>query len=162
MPGMATVEGMDLIHSWRALARLHPYRADGLLAVVLYAVTVIALPAGQHTRDWSYLNPLLVLAVAGVPVFAPLAWRRRYPVAVLGIVVAGTIGYMVIGPVRGPILLGSAVAVYTVCSTVERRLALAVGWCSALALGITSWDRSPDAWNKSVNAVAFALSLIHI
>ena len=153
---MATVGGMELFRSCRALARAHPYRADGLLAVVFYVVTLVALPHHQTLRDWSNLNPRVVLAVAGVPVFVPLIWRRRYPVAVLGVVVAATIGYMVIGPVRGPILLGSAVAVYTVCSTVERRLALAVGWLSAIALGITSWDRSPDAWNKSVNAVAFA------
>ena len=156
MQRLVTVEGMHLFHRCRAAARAHPYWADGLMAVVLYVVTVVALPPHPVLKDWSGLHPRLVLGIAGVTVFAPLIWRRRYPVAVLGISVAATIGYMVIGPVRGPILLGATVAVYTVCATVERRLAQGVGWLSVLALGITSWDRSPEAWNKSVNAIVFA------
>ncbi|WP_052069253.1 sensor histidine kinase [Streptacidiphilus albus] len=147
---------MHLFDRCRAAARTHPYWADGLMAVVLYAVTMFNLPLDPVLREWSGLHPRLVLGVAGVPVFLPLVWRRRYPVAVLAVTVAATIGYMVIGPVRGPILLGATVAVYTVCATVERRLAQAVGWLSVLALGITSWDRSTEAWNKSVNAIVFA------
>ena len=151
---------MDLFRSCRAVVRAHPYAADGLLALLLYAVTLLSIPANQTLQysaaAWSYFDPLTVLAIVGVPVFAPLVLRRRYPVAVLAVSVAGTIAYMVIGPVRGPILLGATLAVYTVCSTVERRLALAVGGLSVLALGITSWDRSAQVWNDKDNGIAFA------
>jgi signal transduction histidine kinase len=147
---------MHLPHRLRTLARAHPYWADGLLAAVMYVVTLLSIPANQTLREWSYLDPLRVLAVAGIPVFAPLVLRRRYPLAVLAVSVAATIGYMVIGPVRGPILLGTALAVYTVCSTVERRLALAVGGLSVCALGLTSWDRSAQVWSDKSNGIAFA------
>jgi signal transduction histidine kinase len=146
---------MHLFHRLRAIARAHPYWADGLLAALMYVVTLVNIP-DQTLREWSNLSPLRVLAVAGIPVFAPLVLRRRYPVAVLAVSVAATIGYMVIGPVRGPILLGTALAVYTVCSTVERRLALAVGGLSVCALGITSWDRSAQVWSDKANGIAFA------
>jgi signal transduction histidine kinase len=146
---------MHLLRSCRALARAHPYWTDGILAVALYVVMLVA-PVWGHPSEWSDLDPSSVLAVGGVPVFGPLVWRRRYPVAVLAVSVVGTLGIMVVGTVRGPILFGSALAVYTVSSTVERRLALAVGGLSVLALGIMSWDRSTEAWNQTVNAVAFA------
>src|SRR4051794_27175877 len=146
----------------RILARAHPYAADGLLAVVLYTITVI-VPTNDHTpAEWSHLNPRLVLAVAGIPVFAPLAWRRRYPVAVLAVCVIGTLGLMYVGPVRGPILLGSALAVYTVSSVVERRSALTIGAVSVLILGGTSMRLSPEVWDRPVNAIAFVWTALAV
>jgi signal transduction histidine kinase len=58
--------------------------------------------------------------------------------------------------VRGPILFGAALAVYTVCSVVDRRLALATGGVCVLTLGVTSMALSPEPWDRTVNAVAFA------
>ncbi|MFC1432611.1 sensor histidine kinase [Streptacidiphilus sp. N1-3] len=146
----------------RALVRAHPYRADGLLAAVLYAATLLD-PISDHIPDaWSHLNPLLVLTIAGIPVFAPLAWRRRYPVAVLVVSVIGTLGFMYVGPVRGPILLGSALAVYTVSSVVERPVALSIGAVAVLCLGGVSMRLSPEVWDRPVNAIAFVWTALAV
>jgi signal transduction histidine kinase len=146
---------MDLLRRLRLLVRAHPYWADATLALALYVVTV-AWPTGGQTKAWSDFDPSEVLAVAGALVYAPLALRRRYPVPVLALTVAATVGYMFVGPVRGPILAGSGLAIYTVCSVVERRLALAIGGLAVLSVGIASMALSPEKWDKSVNGIAFA------
>ena len=153
---------MHFLQRCRALARAHPHRADGLLAVVLYVVTLLD-PISDHVPDeWSDLNPLLVLTIAGIPVFAPLAWRRRYPVAVLAVSVVGTLCFFYVGPVRGPILLGSALAVYTVSSVVERRLAMTIGAIAVFCLGSVSMRLSPEVWDRPVNAIAFVWTALAV
>jgi signal transduction histidine kinase len=153
---------MHFLQRCRFLARTHPYRADGMLAVVLYTITLLWPLTHQSAAEWSDLDPSLVLAVAGIPVFAPLAWRRRYPVAVLAVSAVGTLGFMLVGPVRGPILLGSAVAVYTVSSVVERRLALSIGALTVLCLGSASMRLSAEVWDRPVNAVAFVWTALAV
>jgi signal transduction histidine kinase len=146
----------------RDFVRRHPYWADGALAVVLYLITILWPISDHHPEEWSDMDPSLVLMIAGIPVFAPLAWRRRYPVAVLGASALGTLGFMIVGPVRGPILLGSALAVYTVSSVVERRLALGIGAITVLILGGTSMRLSVEAWDEPVNAIAFVWTALAI
>ena len=153
---------MHFLQRCRTLVRAHPYWADGLLAAVLYAVTLVDRVNDHASAEWSDLNPLLVLTIAGIPVFLPLAWRRRYPILVLVVCVIGTLGFMVVGPVRGPILLGSALAVYTVSSVVERRLALAIGALAVLCLGGTSMRLSPEVWDRPVNAIAFVWTALAV
>ncbi|MEZ0069853.1 signal transduction histidine kinase [Streptacidiphilus sp. MAP12-20] len=146
---------MDLLRRLRLLARAHPYWADAALALALFLVT-IAWPTGGRPSAWSNLDPSEVLVVAGALVYAPLVWRRRYPVLVLGCTTAATVGYMFVGPVRGPILAGCGLAIYTVCSVVERRLALAIGAVAVLSVGIASMALSPEKWDSAVNGIAFA------
>ena len=146
----------------RAFVRRHPYWADGVLAVVLYVITMLWPVSNHHPEEWSDLDPSAVLAIAGIPVFAPLAWRRRYPVGVLAVCALGTLGFMIVGPVRGPILLGSFLAVYTVSSAVERRLALSIGAVTVLCLGGTSMRLSVEAWDEPVNAIAFVWTALAI
>ncbi|WP_063771004.1 sensor histidine kinase, partial [Streptacidiphilus neutrinimicus] len=147
---------MDLLRRLRLFARAHPYWADALLAALLYLVTVLWPTGGRPSTQWSNFDPDEVLLVAGLCVYAPLALRRRYPVLVLACTVAATVGYMFVGPVRGPILAGSGLAIYTVSSVVERRLALAIGGVAVLSVGIASMALSPEKWDKSVNGIAFA------
>ncbi|SEM23765.1 sensor histidine kinase [Streptacidiphilus jiangxiensis] len=147
---------MDLLRRLRLFVRAHPYWADALLAALLYLVTVLWPTGGRPSTQWSNFDPDEVLLVAGLLVYAPLALRRRYPILVLVCTVAATVGYMFVGPVRGPILAGSGLAIYTVSSVVERRLALAIGGVAVLSVGIASMALSPEKWDKSVNGIAFA------
>jgi signal transduction histidine kinase len=147
---------MDLLRRLRLFARAHPYWADALLAALLYLVTVLWPTGGRPSTQWSNFDPDEVLLVAGLCVYAPLALRRRYPILVLVCTVAATVGYMFVGPVRGPILAGCGLAIYTVSSVVERRLALAIGAAAVLSVGIASMALSPEQWDKSVNGIAFA------
>ncbi|WP_370145844.1 sensor histidine kinase [Streptacidiphilus sp. EB129] len=146
---------MDFLRRCRRLARAHPYWADALLATVLYVVTQVAPMSKTPPTAWSDFDPSMVLLIAGIPVFAPLVLRRRYPLSVLVVVVLGTLGYMYVGPVRGPMLMGAGLAVYTVSSVVERRLALTSGAVAVLSLGITSMWWSVEPWDHAVNAIAF-------
>jgi signal transduction histidine kinase len=147
---------MDLLRRLRLFVRAHPYWADALLAAVLYLVTILWPTGGRPSSQWSNFDPDEVLLVAGLCVYAPLALRRRYPIVVLACTVAATVGYMFVGPVRGPILAGSGLAIYTVSSVVERRLALAIGGAAVLSVGIASMALSPEKWDRSVNGIAFA------
>ncbi|RAG82115.1 two-component sensor histidine kinase [Streptacidiphilus pinicola] len=147
---------MDLLRRLRLFVRAHPYWADALLAAVLYLVTILWPTGGRPSTQWSNFDPDEVLLVAGLCVYAPLALRRRYPVLVLACTVAATVGYMFVGPVRGPILAGSGLAIYTVSSVVERRLALAIGGVAVLSVGIASMALSPEKWDEGVNGIAFA------
>ncbi|MEY9844712.1 sensor histidine kinase [Streptacidiphilus sp. MAP5-3] len=146
---------MDLLRRIRLFARAHPYWMDTLLAFGLYGLTLVWRDGGP-TKSWSEIDPSEVLVVAGFLVYAPLALRRRYPVSVLALTVAATVGYMFVGPVRGPILAGAGLGIYTVCSVVERRLALAIGGIAVLSVGIASMALSPEKWDQAVNGYAFA------
>jgi signal transduction histidine kinase len=85
---------------------------DGVLAVGLAGfLTVGTYFASQGQPD---RRPLDAGAVALVVVAAgSLAWRRRYPVAVLGVVFGAALVYFVLGYANGPIWLALIIAYFT-------------------------------------------------
>jgi signal transduction histidine kinase len=92
----------------RRVALLSPSVIDAAVAVACFLATV-ALPV-RVARDGGW--PLLGLAVL---VSAPLAWRRRWPVAVAALVGAGTLGLAATGVLgSSPLPYGQLVATYTV------------------------------------------------
>ncbi len=74
--------------------------------------------------------PLLIIA-AGV-----LAWRRRYPVAVMGVVFGATLIYFILGYPEGPIWLPLIVAFFT-AAVRGHRLAAAI--TAAAGFGVFPW-----------------------
>ena len=64
-----------LSHLWRRLARIDPRLLDGLLAIGL--ATAAAVQFLQHEP----LVPQRFLPVLGTAL--PLAWRRRWPIAMI-------------------------------------------------------------------------------
>ncbi len=97
---------------------------DGVLAAVLAALlTVGTYFASQQQpahRPFDAGAVALVVAAAGA-----LAWRRRHPVAVLGVVFGATLAYFVIGYASGSIWLALIIAYFTAV-VAGHRLAAAV------------------------------------
>jgi signal transduction histidine kinase len=117
-----------------------PARWGNLVAdEVLAAVLAVALPAvtyfaAQHQpghRPFDAGAAALVSASAVV-----LAWRQRYPVAVLALASAITFSYFVIGYADGPIWLALLVAYYT-AATRGHRLAAAIA--AVAGFGFFPW-----------------------
>jgi signal transduction histidine kinase len=115
---------------------------DVVLAVVLTAVMLLGSYGEAHPRQASDKAPnghhvpytpdtaFLLVAVAGLA----LAWRRRYPVAVLGISTAAVSIYSLLGYVNGAALLLPTVALYTVATLVTLRQAFLAAGLTLVAL----------------------------
>lgn len=143
-----------------------PRVSDTLIAAAMLALAIIVAvdqggepPAGAHPYDaFGYI--LLVLQVG------PLAYRQRYPVAVLWMsmvtwTVASGVGY-----VDTPATLVVFVALYGVAAYMPRRLALRHGAAAALwllgwtAIGIAATDYvEPGALLASVLAVVVPMTI---
>src|SRR5258706_1723801 len=73
---------------------------------------------------------LLLVALASVV----LAWRSRWPVAVLTVSTAAVLGYTLLGYVNGAALLAPAAAVYALATHVSARRALAISGVTLVAV----------------------------
>lgn len=84
-----------------------------------------------HGRPVPHANTALLLVAAAC---AALAWRRRYPVAVLVTSLAAVVSYSLLGYVNGAALLAPAVALYFTASqgSVRRAVAWAIVTLAAL------------------------------
>jgi signal transduction histidine kinase len=108
---------------------------DGALAVVLAAFigagTYFAARYHPGSRHLDAAAVSLIIIAAGM-----LAWRRRYPVAVMGVVFGATLVYFVLGYPEGPIWFPLIVAFFT-AAVRGHRLAAAV--TAAAGFGIFPW-----------------------
>jgi signal transduction histidine kinase len=108
---------------------------DGVLAAGLAAFLVVGTyfaSQDQHGR-----RPFDAGAVALVVVAAgALAWRRRYPVPVLGVVFGAALVYFVLGYAGGPIWLALIIAYFTAVVAGHRLAAAAV---AVLGFSIFPW-----------------------
>src|SRR5215212_6178151 len=73
---------MGLFDRVRRIAARHPHRTDGLIAAVLCALALLSLWV-----NWSTERPgsPLKMVILTVLLLAPLAWRRRFPLATLAV-----------------------------------------------------------------------------
>jgi signal transduction histidine kinase len=110
---------------------------DVTLAVVVAVVEIGgALAASSHQNPRREFD-VLAAVLLGLGALA-LIWRRRAPVAVLGVALATTLTYTVIDFPQGPIYFSLIVAFVTTLLTGHRRVAwasIAVGYVSFLWLG---------------------------
>jgi signal transduction histidine kinase len=108
---------------------------DGVLAVGLAAFltvgTYFASQGQPLRRPFDAGAITLVIAAAGA-----LAWRRRHPVAVLGVVFGATLVYFVLGYANGPIWLALIIAYFSAV-VAGHRLAAAV--VAVVGFGIFPW-----------------------
>jgi signal transduction histidine kinase len=102
----------------RHLARLDPFAADGLLSVGLLVVGMAGLLTGAGSRllPWRAAPPGALAALLLVGQSAPVAWRRRAPLAVLAVVEASTVAYFALGYAPTGAALGALVAFSTVAA----------------------------------------------
>ena len=107
---------------WNWLRR-HSLLADIGLVALLLAPTIVA--ASRHA------HPGLGIGL-GILETLPLLWRRRQPVAVVVLVTSVTVAMIALGVWLLPFQV--AIALYTVAATAERRLAVASGIGSIVAV----------------------------
>jgi signal transduction histidine kinase len=72
-----------------------------------------------------------------------LAWRRRWPVAVLAVSTAAVTGYTLLGYINGAALLAPVLALYAVATQVSIRRALACGAVTAAVLLTVTGVKNP-------------------
>jgi signal transduction histidine kinase len=110
---------------WNWLRR-HPYLVDTAIVLALGAGYV-----GREVHHGEYGGlPLALLQVA------PLLVRRRYPVAVLGVVVSAATLEYALTSLAVPI--APVIAVYTVAAQLDRRRSLLLSGAAALAFSVVS------------------------
>jgi signal transduction histidine kinase len=114
---------------------------DIVVALFFATGAVVAVATEGHAGHpgplWDVLRHLALLGV-----FAPLPFRRRYPEAVLGVVLVGFIATSALG-FRGPAVLPLMLAIYSVASGCERDrslVALAVVASGALLAAVITPD----------------------
>jgi signal transduction histidine kinase len=123
------------VRVWPGLAWRTSGIVDGALAAGLAALltvgTYLASQGPPDRRPFDAGAGALVIVAAGA-----LAWRRRQPVAVLGVVFGATLTYFVLGYANGPIWLALIIAYFTAVVS-GHRLAAAVA--AVAGFGIFPW-----------------------
>jgi signal transduction histidine kinase len=116
-----------------------------LTAALLYGAYGEAHPStrayfshGQHLPD----TPTAALVLVAVACLA-LAWRRRWPVAVLGVSVAAATVYTLLGYVNGAVLVAPMAALYAVAAVSGVRRAVTYGLGTLAVLGLASMAVNP-------------------
>jgi signal transduction histidine kinase len=126
------------------------------IAVVQIGVTAIA---GKHQLEREDLDLVGVLLLAAGP--AALMVRHRYPVAVLGVAMASTLGYLLLDYPRGPIFFALIVAFVTAVMSGHRIAAvvsLLIGYPAFLWLP-DDIEPGPD-WTEALGLAAWLLVLL--
>ncbi len=135
-----------------------PRRWWGAAGVAL--VTVLAVVGGYveanpvHRYGGLHLTshpPLAAYLLLAVPAVA-LIWRNSHPVGVLGLAVAGAVGWAALGQIDGAALVPVIVGVYWVALTRAWRTAVAAGLAGAAAIFVTEGLLGPFGWFGGPNA----------
>ncbi|GAA2725119.1 MULTISPECIES: histidine kinase [Streptomyces] len=116
---MTSLAGTGLARPHRWL-RSHPYAADALLSVVVFALVLIGVYLGPHPDRRIPAAGFVLLSAAAS---ACLIARRLVPRAVLALTCVLTVVATVAdhdGPARTQIAMSAAVALYTVAARTER------------------------------------------
>jgi signal transduction histidine kinase len=143
-----------------AWLRARPLVADGLLAALLAAFSLVALWYANRDCDGG-CRPGGAAAVALVLAQTlPLAWRRRHPLVVGLVTGLATAGYG-LAPypdLAMPIPIGGVVGLYSVAAWGSRRAALASGAVAAVTVVVTLSLPRTDADVVDAAFVSLALA----
>jgi signal transduction histidine kinase len=137
--------------TWWRWWRSPPVR-DAVLAVVVTAVLLAGTYGEAHpgqvtdrTQFPGHVAPhpppaaYLLVVVACLA----LAWRRRWPVAVLVVSTAAVTAWTLLGYVNGAVLLAPTMALYAVATRVSVRRAIALGVATLAVLMTATGTRNP-------------------
>src|SRR5919197_2651143 len=123
------------VRAWPGSVSRTSVIVDGVLAAGLAALltvgTYFASQQQPSRRPFDAGAAALLVAAAGA-----LAWRRRRPVAVLGVVFGATLAYFVLGYANGPIWVTLIIAYFTTV-VAGHRLAAAVA--AVVGFGVFPW-----------------------
>ena len=138
--------------------RARPLLADGLLAVLLAAVSLVALVYAWRECDGD-CDPGGAAVVLVLVTTLPLVWRRRRPLAVAlttGLATAAY-GFAHYPDLAMPIAIGGVVGMYSVAAWGGRRAALLSGAVAAVVVAVVMTLPRADA--DVVDAAFVSLSL---
>src|SRR6201995_3676865 len=132
---------------WR---RFIPPGRDAALALVVTVALLYGAYGEAHPSTTAYFHGGHHLpptpAAAFIPVGAAclvLAWRRRWPVAVLVVSVAAATTFTLLGYLHGAVLVAPMVALYTVAAFTSIRRAVGYGIATLVVLGSASIAVNP-------------------
>jgi signal transduction histidine kinase len=129
--------------------------AGGVALVAVLAVVGAYVEANPvHRYGGLHLTshpPLAAYLLLAVPSLA-LIWRYSRPVEVLGLTVAGAVGWAALGQIDGAALVPVIVGVYWVALTRTWRIAVAAGLAGAAAIFVTEGLLGPFGWLGGPNA----------
>jgi signal transduction histidine kinase len=121
--------------------------------------STLAYFTGGHHLPHTPTAALILVAVACLV----LAWRRRWPVAVLGVSVAAATIYTLLGYVNGAVLVAPMIALYTVASQSSIRRAVAYGLGTLVVLGVASISVNPlGPFGGGVEILPFMVAVVVI
>jgi signal transduction histidine kinase len=134
--------------AWRD--RLVPPLRDAALAVGVTVALVYGAYGEAHPSTQAYFHnghrlphtPSAALILVGLACVV-LAWRRRWPVAVLGLSIAAATAFTLLGYVNGAALVAPMGALYTVTSLTDVRRAVTYGLGTLVVLGAASIAVNP-------------------
>jgi len=129
--------------------------AAGIALVIALAVAGAYVEANPvHRYGGLHLTshpPLAAYLLLAVPSLA-LIWRNSHPVELLGLTVAGAVGWAALGQIDGAALVPVIVGVYWVALTRGWRIAAAAGLAAAAAIFVTEGLLGPFGWLGGPNA----------
>src|SRR5580693_864178 len=164
MPTLTCMNGVGAIQRWwRQPPARDAVLALAITAALLYGAYGEAHPSttayfknGQHQPD-TPTSAFLLVAVATLV----LAWRQRWPVAVLGVSVAAATIYTLLGYVNGAVLVAPMIALYTVAAQPGVRRAVAYGLGTLAVLGSASVAVNPFGWlGGGVEILPFMVAVV--
>jgi signal transduction histidine kinase len=129
--------------------------AAGIALVIVLTVAGAYVEANpRHHYGGLHLTshpPLAAYLLLAVPALA-LIWRESRPVEVLGLAVAGAVGWAALGQIDGAALVPVMVALYWLALTRPGRIAVAAGFAGAVAIFVTEGLLGPFGWFGGPNA----------
>jgi signal transduction histidine kinase len=152
---------------WRSF---RPPVRDVLIALAVTVALVYGAYGEAHPSTLAYFSgghhlphtPAAALILVAVACLV-LAWRRGWPVAVLGVSVAAATIYTLLGYVNGAVLVAPMIALYTVATQSSLRRAVAYGLGTLAVLGLASISVNPlGPFGGGVDILPFMVAVVVI
>ncbi|MEW2806506.1 sensor histidine kinase [Streptomyces massasporeus] len=150
---------MSTLARARCQAKAHPLAMDAVLAAAVLVCMVAGSfvePRHRDSVNWVLRTPDLLSLLLMTLGAAALVFRRRAPMAVLGLTGTLSVIESVTGDPRTPVAMSAVIALYTVASTTDRPTTWRVGLLTMTVLTGAAMAAGPLPWYAQENLGIFA------